>query len=456
MKYIKGKWFPAVCICIALLLGLTACSGKAPAESDSGSGTSSNGTTTAASASTATSSALDSSTTETDTNGTLDTTDTSDKSAETSTTATKAPPKNSTSATTSKTKATDSTSPVKVVQSLNNTYYKLTVEKKLTVGYIGGSITVGIGASDLDKTSWRALTTQWLKKTYPSATIREGNAAIGSTGSLLGACRVGDELLDDYKPDLIFAEFAINDYYQGCLYEDSIRNMETFVRIVLKNNPNTDIVFVYTTDCGFRGKMFDAVSAFEAVAKHYGLYTINVGKELADREGAEALNLSGKYLTDSVHPNDAGHAKYSSYVTEFLSTQFKKCEKDYQPHSIPAPFRGVLFEKATLISGNEILASNSSLQSSGDLNTIRGTVRLSGGDAFTIKFKGKGLAMRWRSAVGANIVLRLDKKESTLPIGNLDNAQQVIFNDLSNTEHTLQVINKGSTICYINGFYALE
>lgn len=435
-------------VCTFMLFGLVACGAKTPDSSEPLSEPTDSSTPDVP-----TSDVSDSTQGSSSTDGTSDTTNNSGAMAGTTT---KTPPKNNTTAPTSKTNPTDPVTPAKVVQSLNNTYYKLTVEKKLTVGYIGGSVTVGIGASNEDQTSWRALTTQWLKKTYPSATIQEGNAAIGSTGSLLGACRVGDELLKTYKPDLIFAEYAINDHYQGCLYEESVRNMESFVRIVLKNNPNTDIVFVYTTDCGFRGKEFDAVLAFETVAKHYGLYSINVGKELASREGDDALNFAGKYLKDSVHPNDAGHAKYASYVTEFLADQFKKCEKSYQPHSIPAASRNDLFEKATLISGADILASNSTLLSSGDLNTIRGTVRLSGGDAFTVKFKGKALAMRWRSAEGANITLRLDKKDSTLPIGNLDGAQQILFSNLSNGEHSLQMINKGSTDCYINGLYALE
>jgi hypothetical protein len=36
-----------------------------------------------------------------------------------------------------------------------------------TIGYLGGSITAGAHASDPEKTSWRALTTAWLRRRFP-------------------------------------------------------------------------------------------------------------------------------------------------------------------------------------------------------------------------------------------------------------------------------------------------
>ena len=45
---------------------------------------------------------------------------------------------------------------------LSNSLHALTVNKKLTVGYIGGSVTVGTGATFESTGSWRALTTHRL------------------------------------------------------------------------------------------------------------------------------------------------------------------------------------------------------------------------------------------------------------------------------------------------------
>ena len=38
---------------------------------------------------------------------------------------------------------------------LDNTLYKLKNNKELTIGFFGGSITEGAGASDASRTSWR-------------------------------------------------------------------------------------------------------------------------------------------------------------------------------------------------------------------------------------------------------------------------------------------------------------
>ena len=66
---------------------------------------------------------------------------------------------------------------------LENTIYKLKHDKKLTIGYFGASLSEGSGASDMSKTSWRALTTEWFRREYPDCDITEINAAIGGTGT---------------------------------------------------------------------------------------------------------------------------------------------------------------------------------------------------------------------------------------------------------------------------------
>ena len=69
---------------------------------------------------------------------------------------------------------------------LNNTLYKIQKDKALTVGFFGGSVTVGIGASNQEGSSWRALTRDWLKSTFRKATITEVNASVGNAGSVFG------------------------------------------------------------------------------------------------------------------------------------------------------------------------------------------------------------------------------------------------------------------------------
>ena len=44
---------------------------------------------------------------------------------------------------------------------LDNTLYKLKNNKELTIGFFGGSITEGAGASDASRTSWRGSVMRW-------------------------------------------------------------------------------------------------------------------------------------------------------------------------------------------------------------------------------------------------------------------------------------------------------
>ena len=77
---------------------------------------------------------------------------------------------------------------------LSNTGYKLTHDKKLTIGYFGGSITEGAGQSR-PGFCYRDRVTAWMKERYPEADITEIQAAIGGTGTDLGMYRCDRDLL---------------------------------------------------------------------------------------------------------------------------------------------------------------------------------------------------------------------------------------------------------------------
>jgi len=91
---------------------------------------------------------------------------------------------------------------------------KLRAGAPVTIAYLGGSITAGAGAGAPEKTSYRALVTEWLRKHYPKSEVTELNAAINNTGasggSLYGALRARRDVIA-YKPDMVFVEFAVND-----------------------------------------------------------------------------------------------------------------------------------------------------------------------------------------------------------------------------------------------------
>lgn len=237
---------------------------------------------------------------------------------------------------------------------LGRTMSKLKSGEKVAVGYIGGSITKGGGASDEEKTSWRALTTAWFREQFPEAAIGEVNAAVSGTGSDLAAFRCQRDLLSG-NPNLVFVEFAVND---AALPEDRcLRGMEGVVRQIWGANPSADIVFVYTTARGHaraydHGEAPETVARHERVAEHYGIPAVNVGKALWQR----IRDGGGKWeelLPDGAHPSDEGYAIYAEAILRFLSEQIE-AEAAAPRAALPPPFTDDPLEDTRLVDAWEI------------------------------------------------------------------------------------------------------
>lgn len=240
-------------------------------------------------------------------------------------------------------------------QGLGRTWAKLDQDKKLTIGYFGGSITVGAGASKLNETSWRALTTAWFRKQFPAAQVTEVSAAIGGTGSNLGVYRCGPDLLSKH-PDLVFVEFSVNDH--GFAKDQELRWTEGIVRQIWHANPAADIVFVYTAGKPYydafysKGTIPDVIQWQQQIADHYGIATVNVGKALCDT----ILAGKGTWETltrDGIHPLDNGYAIYEQTILGFL--QAHRQDKPVPPvTTLPAAVAPLPIDTVTLTDASSL------------------------------------------------------------------------------------------------------
>lgn len=243
----------------------------------------------------------------------------------------------------------------KAFKGLGRTFDKLTRWKHLTIGYLGGSITAGSGASNPETKSWRALTTKWFRDEFPNADIREINAAIGGTNSTLGAFRMERDLLSG-RPDLVFIEFAVND--NGRNKEMVDRSIEGIVRHILAARPYTDIVMIYAVENPIMvpayqsGKTPESVVAHQRVAEHYGLPSINVGRVLLDKIDAGEATW-GDLAPDKCHPSDTGYALYADVIKSFL--QKHRDDKPFQTdRALPEPLNPNPFDRCKMIEAQSL------------------------------------------------------------------------------------------------------
>lgn len=236
------------------------------------------------------------------------------------------------------------------VQGLGYTMRRLKLRKTLNVGYLGGYITMGRGASYPALTCWRAKTTDYLRATYPDATISEINATVGGAGSDLGAFRVSQDLLSK-KPDIVFVEFVVND--AGLEETRALRCLEGVVRQIKKANRLTDIVFVYTVtrkmgEFYARGETPPSVERHRRIAAHYGIPEVNIGetlwKTVTDTHGGDFTRL----VPDNIYPNDEGYAVYADALRTFLEAHRADVLPPVLP-PLPAPLSERPLEQGRLI-----------------------------------------------------------------------------------------------------------
>ncbi len=230
---------------------------------------------------------------------------------------------------------------------LGNIFSKLQRGGELKVGYFGASVTNGAGATSQDK-KWRWIVHHWLEEQYPQAKLAHLHVVNGGTGSDLGACRIGREMLSQ-DPDLLFIEFAVNDGGRPQGYV--LRTMEGIIRQIWRADPTTDVILLYTINTRFlkayeQDQLPGTTAAFETVADHYGVPSIDVGYVAAQKLMAHELTWE-EFSVDSVHPTDRGYRIYGDHIIACLDKWRQGATA--KPHKLPPPLNADNWEDATMI-----------------------------------------------------------------------------------------------------------
>ncbi len=344
--------------------------------------------------------------------------------------------------------------------SFANTYYKLTIEKKLNIGYIGGSITANSGNKyyGYDEQFY-----DWMCSAFPEAEINYVQAGIGNTGSNYGIFRLESQLMrkTENVPDLVFLEYAVNDFNTfGQAHIEML--MESLILNVYKINPNADICILLTALSGYTVPR----AAHIKVAEYYGIPVIDVGSP------SGALNTAVgdcKVTTnDNLHPNTAGYELYTRIMRDrfepYLIGNKRPATASLETRALPAPLKTNLILNPAFIdpASSEVIKTGSWATTSYSATNTLSAKYLSSkipGDTMTFKFKGSSFGFIFMKFTNMGI-MEYSVDGGDYKMFNAGGSQRYnhaqtyyIEDDLNPGEHTVTVRVTGYDAASSNNVY---
>lgn len=214
---------------------------------------------------------------------------------------------------------------------------KVRQKQPVFVTAIGGSITMGSGASSVPKGYiWQTVAKLGTAIKDRGDAMKFQWAPAGGTNSTYGAYRVGAQLLT-LNPDLLIVEFAVNDGANP----EALDGMEGIVRQALKQNPKIGIVFFETTSAKYETDFYSkdqlppSIVAHRKIAEAYNIPVVNTGP--AVHQGIIANTFTPEtFWKDGTHPNDLGHTFYADTLAPALIAALDQAAPTAVP-AIPAP-----------------------------------------------------------------------------------------------------------------------
>ncbi len=188
--------------------------------------------------------------------------------------------------------------------------------ERITVGFLGGSITQGC-LSSVPETCYAYLVYQWWCRTFPKAAVTYVNAGIGGTTSQFGVARADSDLLSK-EIDFTVVEFSVND-------DDDEHFLETYEGLIRKiyssrTEPAILIVNSVRYDDGV-----NAQAQHIRIGKTYGLPCVSM-KETLYEKILDGTYTSRDITEDDLHPNDEGHGLMAEVIISFLETVYAELQ----------------------------------------------------------------------------------------------------------------------------------
>lgn len=337
---------------------------------------------------------------------------------------------------------------IKERNGLPNAYRAISVQENATVAFLGGSITYNSG--------WRDKVCAYLKERFPATKFHFIAAGIPSLGSLPHTFRLGRDVLDSGKVDLLFLEAAVNDQVNGTDSITQVRALEGIIRHAKTHNPLMDIVMMSFADPD-KTKLYNdgivptSVANHELIANYYKLPSINLAKAVRDKLENKEFSWEKDFI--DLHPSPFGQELYFEAIKELLSSNFaslgKSGVKKQSAVKLPA-----LLNKGSFTRGRYLSIEKAENRHGWDLvhnwtpedglSTRPGFVNVPmlvstvAGSSFTLKFKG--------TAIGIAIISGADAGILKYSIDNGPEKQLDLFTQWSSSLHLPWYLLFGSNL----------
>ena len=198
---------------------------------------------------------------------------------------------------------------------------KAAAGEEITVGFIGGSITVG-GAATYEEARYARVVEAWWKRTFPNAKINYVNAGYSGTPSFFGVHRMQEDLMQ-YEPDFVMIEFGVNDNlqdWQQVAYASLVRRVLT-----AEWQPAVMLFFMKNNDGS------NAQSDQQPIGEFYDLPMVSerdaIWPEVKPPYGTGSTFTWEDIVADYVHPTNKGHAICGELINCYLEAVYNNLNK---------------------------------------------------------------------------------------------------------------------------------
>ena len=233
----------------------------------------------------------------------------------------------------------------------NNYRIKKVIEKaqkgeKVTIAFIGGSITEGAGARARENSNCYAYQSYlYFKSTFGAgdgSNVEYINAGMGGTPSSLGLIRYDRDITGYGKaePDIVFIEFAVNDYQEttgGEAYESLIRK-------VLSSGSQPAVILIFSV---FKSR-WNMQDLYKPIGAYYELPMISI-KDAVVPELLEGNITEEDFFADDYHPTDLGHGIMTECVKNYFNAVIAEEAHKMDTELVGPAVLGNSFEKIRML-----------------------------------------------------------------------------------------------------------